>query len=224
METMSATIRVLLADDHALVRQGLRSILEIEDGIEVAAEASTGREAVEKAFKLQPDVVLLDLRLPELDGIAACAEIKKASSVVQVIILTTFDDSEDIVGAMRAGASSYILKDVHPADLIQAIHTVATGMTLLDPGIAEKLVRPVPSPGQSRPIALLSDRELQVLELMSEGLKNKEIAEKLWISQTTVKTHVSHILQKLNQTDRTQAILTAIKLGLVSVEAEPKAS
>lgn len=214
---MSAKIKVLLADDHTLVRQGLKAVLEIEDGIEIAGEASTGREAIEKSLSLNPDVILLDLRLPEIDGVAACLEIKKVRPEVKVIILTTFDDDEDVIGAMQAGASSYILKDVNPIDLIQAIHTVAKGKTVLDPGIAEKLVNPAPTQKPSRQSTLLSDRELEVLELMAEGLKNKDIADRLWISQTTVKTHVSHILQKLNQSDRTQAILTAIKLGIVDV-------
>jgi len=211
-------VKVLIADDHALVRQGLKAVLEVECGIEIAGEASTGREAVVKSLELNPDVVLLDLRLPEIDGIAACAEIKETCPGIKVVILTTFDDSEDIIGAMQAGASAYILKDVNPDDLIQAIYTVVRGKTLLDPGIADKMIKPdIPRKLPQR-YMLLSDRELEVLRLMAEGLKNKEIAERLWISQTTVKTHVSHILQKLNQTDRTQAILSAIKLGLVDVK------
>jgi DNA-binding NarL/FixJ family response regulator len=212
-------VRILIADDHELVRQGLKAVLEIEDGIEIVGEASSGRMAIDKALELNPDVILLDLRLPDIDGVEVCAQIKQAKPDVKVVILTTFDEAEDIQGAMRAGASSYILKDIAPSDLVQALDAINKGKTVLDPGVADKLLKPVMSRKAVLYTEILSDRELEVLELMAEGMKNKEIAERLWISQTTVKTHVSHILQKLGQSDRTQAILRGIRLGLVEAPA-----
>lgn len=212
-------VRILIADDHELVRQGLNAVLEIEDGIEIVGEASSGRMAISKAIDLDLDVVLLDLRLPDIDGVEVCARIKEAKPEVKVVILTTFDEVEDIQGAMMAGASSYILKDIAPSDLVLALDAINKGKTILDPGVAEKLLKPAISRKSFDGIDVLSDRELEVLELMAEGLKNKDIAERLWISQTTVKTHVSHILQKLGQSDRTQAIISAIKLGLVEAPA-----
>lgn len=212
-------VKILIVDDHELVRQGLKAVLEIEDGIEIVGEASSGRMAIDKARALDLDVVLLDLRLPDIDGVEVCARIKELRPEVKVVILTTFDDAEDIQGAMKAGASSYVLKDIAPCDLVQALDAVNKGKTILDPGVADKLLAPAISRKSEFSADILSDRELEVLELMAKGLKNKDIAERLWISQTTVKTHVSHILQKLGQSDRTQAILRAIKLGLVEVPA-----
>lgn len=215
-------VRVLIADDHELVRQGLNAVLEIEEGIEIVGEASSGGMAISKAIELNVDVVLLDLRLPDIDGVEVCARIKEAKPEVKVVILTTFDEVEDIQGAMMAGASSYILKDIAPSDLVQALDAINKGKTILDPGVAEKLLQPATSRKPHDGVDSLSDRELEVLELMAEGLKNKDIAERLWISQTTVKTHVSHILQKLGQSDRTQAIISAIKLGLVEAPARAR--
>ena len=215
-------VRILIADDHELVRQGLKAVLEIEDGIEIVGEASSGRMAINKAQELDLDVILLDLRLPDIDGVEVCAQIKEFKPEVKVVILTTFDEVEDIQGAMKAGASSYILKDITPCDLVQALDAINKGKTVLDPGVADKLLAPVTSRKAEFSADILSDRELEVLELMAEGLKNKDIAERLWISQTTVKTHVSHILQKLGQSDRTQAILSAIKIGLVEVPARAR--
>jgi len=208
-------VRILIADDHELVRQGLKAVLEIEDGIEIVGEASSGRMAINKAQELDLDVILLDLRLPDIDGVEVCAQIKEFKPEVKVVILTTFDEVEDIQGAMKAGASSYILKDITPCDLVQALDAINKGKT-------DKLLAPVTSRKAEFSADILSDRELEVLELMAEGLKNKDIAERLWISQTTVKTHVSHILQKLGQSDRTQAILSAIKIGLVEVPARAR--
>lgn len=189
----------------------------MQEGLVILGEASTGQEAIEMARRLKPAVVLLDLRLPDLDGISVCEEIKKENPDVQVLVLTTFDDDQDIFGALDAGASSYVLKDVAPSDLVEAIRSVADGKMTLDPAIARRVIGRRSRDRLEPEGSALSRREIEVLELMASGLKNKQIAEALWISQTTVKTHVSHILQKLNTADRTQAILTAMKKGLVKV-------
>lgn len=212
-------IRIVIADDHQLVRQGLRSFIELQEGIEIVGEAADGLEAIELTKDLCPDVLLLDLRMPGADGVAVCREVKEADPDVKVIILTTFDDTEEIVEALEAGASSYILKDVSPERLIKAIKAVVGGQRIFHPSVASKIAdRLVASNRRSQQtLPVLSSREVEILELLAKGYKNKEMARTLWISESTVKTHVSHILQKLDQEDRTKAIIFAIRQGLIKV-------
>lgn len=212
-------IKIVIADDHQLVRQGLRSFIELQEGIEIIGEAADGLEAIELTKDLCPDVLLLDLRMPGADGVAVCREVKEADPDVKVIILTTFDDTEEIVEALEAGASSYILKDVSPERLIKAIKAVVGGQRIFHPSVASKIAdRLVASKRRSQQsLPVLSSREVEILELLAKGYKNKEIARALWISESTVKTHVSHILQKLDQEDRTKAIVFAIQQGLIKV-------
>jgi DNA-binding NarL/FixJ family response regulator len=218
MLTAEGVLRVLVADDHELVRRGLRLVLEAEDDIEVVGEAPDGLGAVAEAERLRPDILLLDLRMPELDGVGACHRVHVSCPDTRVVILTSFDDERDVVDALEAGAASYILKDIAPDALVQSIRGVAAGNTVLDPGIATQLLN-----ARSRSDGLpegLSERELDVLRHMSLGLKNREIARTMWISENTVKTHVTHIIAKLGQRDRTTAVLTAIRKGLVHVQRE----
>lgn len=209
--------KVLVVDDHELVRQGLRAVLELETDLAVVGEACDGMEAIKKAGTLSPDVVLLDLRMPGMSGVEACRAIKDNSPDTKVLVLTHFDDDDEVYGAIDAGASSYLLKHVSPPDLVRAIQAVNGGQTLLDPAIAERVLRRAPR-SPDIPLAeeaRLSTRELEVLRLMAEGHKNRDIAKTLWIEESTVKTHVSHILQKLGVTDRAQAVLRAYRCGLV---------
>ncbi len=218
VESIPREISIVIADDHELVRYGLRTVLEDEQDLTVVGEASNGLEAIEKVKELKPDLLLLDLRMPEMGGVDVCAEAKKVSPETKVLILTSYDGDDEVFGALAAGASSYLMKDVTPVALIQTIRGVAEGRTILDSSIAPRIIEGPPKP--TYPGEALSERELEVLELMAQGLKNKEIAQTLWISQTTVKTHVSHILQKLGQSDRTQAHLMAIRHGLVKVSSD----
>jgi len=210
-------IRVLLADDHELVRLGLKGVLE-EAGIDVVGEAPGGFAAIEMAEDLKPDVLLLDLRMPDLGGVEVCRKLRVSMPDLKIAILSSFSDDDDVFGALDAGASSYIMKDVAPEALVGAIRAVAQGQTVLDGVIAQRVLE------GTRPTAtlvsdLLSPREREVLELMALGLTNRQISTRLWISEPTVKTHVSHILEKLGQPDRTQAILHAMSLGLVAPPA-----
>jgi DNA-binding NarL/FixJ family response regulator len=213
-------IRVVVADDHALVRGGFRMILEAQPDIEVAGEAANGLEAVELARSLAPDVVLMDVRMPDLDGIEATRRVT-ASSVQgpRVLMLTTFDLDEYVYRAIRAGASGFLLKDVRPAELVHAVRVVSSGDTLLAPAITRRLLEEFirrPLPGQ-RPAKLgeLTDRESEVLGLIARGLSNAEIAQRLFLGETTVKTHVTRILTKLHLRDRVQAVVLAYESGLV---------
>jgi len=215
-------IRVVIADDHELVRCALRAFLDAESDIEVAGEAANGEEAVEIAAELRPDVVLLDLRMPGIGGIEACRQIKERVSDVRVLVITSFDDDEEVFGVLSNGAAGYILKDTRPDGVVQAVRAVADGQAVFDAKIAARVIN-----GGHRPTAeyeryreLLSDREMEVLQLMAKGMSNKEIGGALWIGETTVKTHVSHILRKLGQADRTQAVLAAVRAGLVTL-SEP---
>jgi NarL family two-component system response regulator LiaR len=219
-------IRVLVVDDHAVVRQGLRTFLELQDDppalpIQVVGEAANGRQAVELARRTQPDVVLLDLVMPELDGIAATPQIIAASPRTRVLILTSFGEDDKVLPAIRAGAHGYLLKDIPPRDLAAAVRAAHAGQTPLHPDIARKLMAAVA--GQARPPAPaaapagpdeLSEREREVLGLVARGLNNREIADRLVISEKTVKTHVSSILSKLGLADRTQAAIWALKHGI----------
>jgi len=205
-------IRVLVADDHELVRLGLRAVLE-EGGIEVVGEAADGLAAVELAVQLTPDILLLDLRMPGVDGVEACRRVRERAPEVRVIILTSFAEDDDIFGALAAGAASYIMKDVAPDALVGAVKGVAGGQTVLDSVVAQRVLVGRPSPAAEADT--LSPREREVLELMAQGLTNRQIGQRLWISEPTVKTHVSHILSKLGQPDRTQAIVHAMRCGIV---------
>lgn len=214
-------IKVLIVDDHQVVRQGLRTFLELQDDIVVVGEAGDGAAAVEMVRQLNPHVVLMDLVLPRLDGIAATRQIKSLAADVKVIALTSFTDDEKVFPAIQAGASSYLLKDVSPDDLAEAIRAAYRGEVRLHPDIMRKLMEQVASQeGHTTraPVDNLTERELDVIRLVAEGCSNHHIAEKLVISEKTVKTHVSNILSKLHLEDRTQLAIHAIKRGLVSLD------
>jgi DNA-binding NarL/FixJ family response regulator len=211
------TIRVLVADDQSMVRAGFRMLLSGQEDFEVVAEASNGLEAVEKAARFRPTVILMDIRMPELDGLEATRRILSADELARVLILTTFDLDEYVYEALRAGASGFVLKDDPPEQLIAAIRTVAAGDALLSPTITKRVIREFARmPRAEPPKALdeLSTRELDVFRLIARGLSNAEIAQELFISETTVKTHVTHILQKLDLRDRVQAVVLAYQAGL----------
>jgi DNA-binding NarL/FixJ family response regulator len=212
-------IRVLLADDQELVRSGFRLILELAEGIEVAGEASDGRETVRLAKELQPDVVLMDVRMPELDGIEATRRLRQAGVDSRVLVLTTFDLDEYVYEAMRAGASGFLLKDAPREQLVNAVRTIARGEALLAPAITQRLIERFvaqPPANHTTPaLADLSARELEVLRLIARGLSNAEIAATLIVGEATVKTHVARILRKLDIRDRVQAVVLAYESGLV---------
>jgi len=216
-------IRVLVADDQSMVRAGFRMLLSGEPDIEVVAEASNGREAIHQAARLHPTVVLMDIRMPELDGLEATRCILAADNAARILILTTFDLDEYIYEALRAGASGFVLKDDPPEQLIAAIRTVAAGDALLSPTVTKRVIKQftrVPRPEPPKELDELTAREQEILRLISRGLSNAEIAHELYISDTTVKTHVTHILQKLNLRDRVQAVVLAYQTGIF--EADPR--
>jgi DNA-binding NarL/FixJ family response regulator len=212
-------IGVLLADDQELVRSGFRLILELADGIEIVGEAANGREAVRLAKELQPDVVLMDVRMPELDGIEATRRLRQAGVEARVLVLTTFDLDEYVYAAVRAGASGFLLKDAPREQLVAAVRTVARGEALLAPAITQRLIERFvarPSPDEAAPaLAELSAREFEVLRLLARGLSNAEIAGALVVGEATVKTHVARILRKLDLRDRVQVVVFAYETGLV---------
>jgi len=212
-------IRVLIADDHAVVREGLRGFLALQDDVEVVAEAADGEEAVAAAERLHPDVALVDLVMPRVDGIEAIKRIRAVAPATRVIVLTSFADEDRMLPAVRAGAVGYLLKDVAPQDLVAAVRTVHDGETLLHPAVVRELVREVAG-GHREPTAdnPLTAREREVLGLIARGRANKAIAFELGVAEKTVKTHVSNILGKLNVTDRTQAALLAVREGLVDAD------
>jgi NarL family two-component system response regulator LiaR len=215
---LSEKIRVLIADDHAVVRRGLRAFLEVQDDIEVVGEASDGGDAVKLSEALSPDVVVMDLVMPQMDGVEAIRRIRAAGSAAKVIVLTSFADDQKVFAAVRAGAAGYLLKHVSPRELAEAIRTVDRGQALLDPTVAAKLMQEFAH--ESRPAASrsLTDREMDVLRLIARGRSNKEIALDLGVAEKTVKTHVSSILGKLQLADRTQAALFAVRERLVEIE------
>jgi two-component system, NarL family, response regulator LiaR len=209
-------VTVLIADDHPVVRQGLRTFLDLQDDLAVIGEAATGAEAVAKAEELLPDIVLLDLVMPDLDGIEAARRIRDISPATKVIVLTSYAEDEKIFPAIKAGAASYLLKDVEPEELASGIRRVHHGEALLHPTIAARLMREVT--GEKAEAELLTARELEVLGRLAKGLSNKGIAEQLVVSEKTVKTHVSNILAKLHLADRTQAAVYALREHLVELE------
>jgi DNA-binding NarL/FixJ family response regulator len=211
--------RVLIADDQALVRSGFRLIVETRPDLEVVGEAETGTEAVTLARELEPDVILMDVRMPELDGIEATRQIVATGNAARILVLTTFDLDEYVYAAVRAGASGFLLKDVRPGDLVDAIRLVAAGNALLGPTVTRRLLERFaadePAAHDDGAVARLTDREREILRLLAAGLSNAEIAEQLVLSETTVKTHVSSVLRKLGVRDRVQAVIAAYDSGLV---------
>ena len=211
------TIRVLVADDQSMVRAGFRMLLADEQDIEVVAEAENGREAVEKTARYNPGVILMDIRMPELDGLQATRRILAEDNGARILILTTFDLDEYVYEALSAGASGFVLKDDSPEQLLAAIRTVAAGDALLSPTVTKKVIKQFarhPRPAPPKELGELSERERDVFRLMAEGMSNSEIGQELFISETTVKTHVTHILQKLGLRDRVQAVVLAYQTGI----------
>ncbi len=210
---------VLIADDEALMRAGLAEILSSDPGIKVVGQASTGREAARLALKLAPHVVLMDVRMPDLDGIAATTEIVRGSPDVRVLILTTFEDDDYIFPSLRAGASGFLLKRTRPEELIAAVHAVAAGDSLLSPSVARRVIdrmasQPAVDFGAREKAGRLTPRERQVLELVAGGLSNREIAAALFVEETTIRTHVKRVLMKLELRDRVHAVIFAYESGL----------
>lgn len=213
------TIRVLVADDQALVRAGFRMIIDAQEDMCVVAEAADGREAVERSRSWSPQIVLMDIRMPNVDGIEATRQLTESGNPPRVIILTTYDLDEYVFDALAAGASGFLLKDVPPEDLVKAIRVTGAGDALLAPSITRRLIeefsrqRPV-APATNR-LAALTEREADVLRLMARGMSNAEIAGRLFLGESTVKTHVGHILDKLGLRDRVQAVILAYEAGLI---------
>jgi DNA-binding NarL/FixJ family response regulator len=221
------TIRVLVADDQSMVRAGFRMLLSDEPDIEVVAEAINGVDAVEKARRLHPTVVLMDIRMPELDGLQATRRILATDDTARILILTTFDLDEYVYEALAAGASGFVLKDDPPEQLIAAIRTVAAGDALLSPSVTKRVIKQftrIPRPTPPKEFVELTTREQEVFRLIANGLSNTEIARELYISDTTVKTHITHILQKLNLRDRVQAVVVAYQTGILARDPEPPVS
>jgi DNA-binding NarL/FixJ family response regulator len=216
------SVTVLVADDQSMVRAGFRMLLGGEDDIEVVAEASNGLEAIDKAARFHPTVILMDIRMPELDGLQATRRILAADNGARILILTTFDLDEYVYEALAAGASGFVLKDDPPEQLLAAIRTVAAGEALLSPTITKRVIKQftrIPRPTPPKEFGELTTREQEVFRLMANGLSNTEIAQELYISDTTVKTHITHILQKLNLRDRVQAVVLAYQTGLFEADA-----
>jgi NarL family two-component system response regulator LiaR len=216
-------IRVFLADDHAIVRQGVRALLATEPDIEVVGDASDGRQAVAEVLHLRPDVTLMDLLMPEMDGIHAIQEITDQWPEARILVLTSFATDDKIFPAIKAGAQGYLLKDSDPETLVAAIHQVHQGESSIHPKIAQKLLQEISQPkgepqDKSSDVDPLTERELEVLQLVAQGKSNQQIADELVISEATVRTHVSNILNKLHLASRTQAALYALRAGLASLE------
>jgi len=210
-------ISVFIADDHELVRYALRTLLEAEPDIEIVGEAGDSEGAIAGCTEAQPDVLLLDLRMPGVGGVEVCRECRMSSPETAVLVLTSFDEDEEVFGVLAAGASGYILKDSRAERVVAATRSVAQGQSVFDTSVANRIIsgRKQPRHGLDPDSESLSDREMEVLQLMAKGHSNKEIGRALWIGETTVKTHVTHILRKLGVADRTQAVLVALKAGLV---------
>ena len=219
-----STIRILIADDHAIVRKGIRALLMTEPGMQVIGEAGDGQEAVSLAQKLKPDLILMDLVMPRMDGIEATRRITEQAQAPQILVLTSFAADDKVFPAIKAGALGYLLKDSGPEELVQAIRQVSRGEPSLEPSIARKVLQELshPSKAELTPEPL-TERELDVLRLIAQGCSNRSIADKLVISEVTVRTHVSNILSKLHLASRTQAALFALREGLASLEDVPPA-
>jgi len=211
--------RVLIADDDDLMRAGLRELLSADPEIVIVGEAATGREAVERAGRLRPDVVLMDVRMPDLDGIAATHELASAVPDVRVLILTTFEQDDYIFGALRAGASGFLLKRARPEELLAAVHTIAAGDSLLSPSVTRRVIdrmaqQPTPALADQAKLDELTPREREVLDLIARGLSNREIAAALVVEESTIRTHVKRVLMKLGLRDRIQAVMFAYETGV----------
>jgi DNA-binding NarL/FixJ family response regulator len=222
------SIRVLLVDDQQLVRIGFRMILSDEEGIEVVGEAANGREGVDSAARLRPDVVVMDIRMPVMDGVEATRQLTASGAEApRVLVLTTFDTDEHVVEALRAGASGFLLKDVTPADFVAAIRIVASGEALIAPSVTRRLLErfvqltPPTDAERERRLGELTERERGVLALVAQGLSNREIADRLFLAEPTVKTHVSHLLLKLDLRDRAQLVVLAYESGVVRPGSTP---
>jgi NarL family two-component system response regulator LiaR len=219
--TDDGAIRVLLVDDHAVVREGLRTFLDLQDGLEVVGEAEDGHQAVREAERLKPDVILMDLVMPKLDGVGAMRALRQRLPDARVIVLTSFADDEKLLPAIQAGAAGYLLKNVQPKELARAVRAAHAGEALLDPLVAARLMEAIaqPAAASDTPPERLTPREREVLELIGRGLSNKRIALELGVSEKTVKTHVGHVLAKLGVADRTQAALYAVRAGFIGQES-----
>lgn len=218
-----AKIKLLIADDHQVVRSGLRAIFELEDDFEVVTEASDGEEVVNKAKRFSPQVILMDIRMPKLDGIAASQKIKEFLPKAKILILTSYQSEEEVNQAIKAKVDGYLLKDAPAAEIIKAVRGVNKGESFLHPSVTRKVIDGYLKSSKEREEKAsynLTSRELEVLQLMSEGYKNKDIAAKLWLAETTVKAHAGKIMQKLGAADRTQAIVFALQKGLIEVRKE----
>lgn len=218
---MSAPIRVLIVDDHAVVREGLRTFLELQDGIDVVGEAANGEQALDRVAELRPDVVVMDLVMPKLDGVGAMRELQRLGHAPRVLVLTSFLDDERLMPAIEAGAAGYLLKNVDPAELARAVRAAHAGEAMLDPTVAARLVERIAGRERSASTGLdeLTRREREVLECIARGRSNKQIALELGVAEKTVKTHVGHLLAKLDVADRTQAALLAVREGLFGPRA-----
>jgi DNA-binding NarL/FixJ family response regulator len=220
-------IRTMLVDDDELVRRGLALIVSSDPALELVAEAHNGDVAVRRAQHQRPDVVLMDVRMPEMDGIAATRELIARVPSARVVILTTFDEDEYVIGALRAGASGFLLKRSSPEELVRAIHTVAAGDALLSPSVTRRMIdrlveQPFPTPSSDPRLEELTPREMEVLLLIAQGLSNREIVRALSVEETTVKSHVRHVLMKLGVRDRVQAVILAYQTGVISTARPPR--
>jgi NarL family two-component system response regulator LiaR len=219
---MTETIRVLICDDHQVVRQGIRAFLSTRSGIAVVAEASDGAEAITLARQLRPDVILMDLLMPNVDGIEAVRQIRAEQPDARILVLTSFATDDQVFPAIKAGALGYLLKDSSPTELVEAISQVYRGESSLHPSVARKLLQELSRPPKQEPtVDPLTEREVEVLRLVAQGRSNQEIANELVVSEGTVRTHVSSILSKLHLASRTQAALYALRTGLASLDDQP---
>jgi NarL family two-component system response regulator LiaR len=218
---MSETIRILVADDHAVVREGLRALISTEPGMELVGEARDGLEALAMVKDLRPDVILMDVVMPRMDGLAAINEIRRDFPEARILVLTTFAEDDIVFPAIKSGAQGYLLKDSSPQELLQAIRNVHRGEGSLHPTIAARLMRELNQPSDLPPTKEpLTNREVEILKLIAQGMSNEEIAQKLVLSERTVRTHVSNILAKLQLANRTQAALYALREGFASLKSE----
>ncbi|MBN2404249.1 MAG: response regulator transcription factor [Coriobacteriia bacterium] len=215
-----ASTSVYIIDDHQLVRYGLRAVIEADGDMVVIGEAASGEEAIEWLHDLRPDIVLLDLRMPGIGGVETCRRLLDRDPKMRVVVLTSYDDDDEVFGVLSAGAVGYLMKDASAESLLQSLRGVADGQTVLDSAVARRVIDAKGMSPEASDAPLLSNREMDVLALMARGCNNRSIAQELWISEPTVKSHVSHILRKLDSRDRTQAVVEAIRLRLVDMPLE----